>query len=70
MINQTTKQTDGHSRKKVLAIASTFVPMDYNFSPDGFNSWSEHIKKEVHATPKESTNTIRYQKLFLNVHKR
>lgn len=68
MINQISKQVLG-CLPKVLAISSTFIPADYNNSPEGFNSWTRHIKSEVHVNPVTPEKMIKYRKLFLNVRK-
>ncbi|WP_235964467.1 hypothetical protein [Pedobacter gandavensis] len=68
MINQTSKQAQG-CLPKVLAISSTFIPTDYNNSPEGFNKWTRHIKSQVHGNPVPPEKMIKYLKLFLNVRK-
>jgi len=69
MINQSSNQTSG-KRPKVLAISKTFIPQEYDKSAQGFNTWSMHIKGQLHGEPVLSEKMIAYNKLFLNVQRR
>ena len=68
MINHASNQTSD-KRPRVLAISTTFIPVDYDNSTQGFNKWAIQLKSEVHGEPVLSAKQIAYYKLFLNVRK-
>ena len=68
MINQSSNQTPG-KRPKALAISKTFVPQSYDKSAEGFNSWTNYVKEQLHSEPVLSEKMAAYYRLFLNVKK-
>lgn len=69
MINQSSNQTSG-TLPKVLSTSSTFIPEEYTNSTEGFNSWTAHIKNQVHEQYMPADKHTAYQNLFKNVFRR